>query len=236
MTLDHITPILNTDEMRHFVYDLPPEACTIEVTEPWVFYVNLTYHQYYLGPDTDPMLGQDYYERSISPLERKPVEYCHSCPGNYPHEDSTIEDLDQDKLDTVGQSFPASRHADPVVLKGVDVPELFWHMPNDIVGFRYMTDADEWQQIPIQIDEKHYQDWHNIKNQIDCLLLGRYEFAELWADTSTYSGPDENPVIDYNDELVFMARHLGDMKPNGFPAPEGTTEVAIFIHFNSFRY
>ena len=31
----------------------------------------------------------------------------------------------------------------------------------------------------------------------------------VYADPNTYSGPDENPNFDEDDELVFMARHLG---------------------------
>ena len=31
----------------------------------------------------------------------------------------------------------------------------------------------------------------------------------MYADPKTYSGPDEDPMFDANDELVFMARHLG---------------------------
>ena len=32
----------------------------------------------------------------------------------------------------------------------------------------------------------------------------------VYADPNTYSGPDENPNFDGDDELVFMARHLGE--------------------------
>ena len=32
----------------------------------------------------------------------------------------------------------------------------------------------------------------------------------VYADPNTYSGPDENPNFDKDDEFVFMARHLGE--------------------------
>ena len=63
---------------------------------------------------------------------------------------------------------PASRHADPVVLLGKDVPELNWYFPHDLVAFRYRTAFDGWSQIPLQIDERHFQLWDRIKNGVDC--------------------------------------------------------------------
>jgi len=35
------------------------------------------------------------------------------------------------------------------------------------------------------------------------------EPALVYADPHTFSGPDEKPAFDEDDELVFMARHLG---------------------------
>lgn len=54
----------------------------------------------------------------------------------------------------------------------------------------------------------------------------------MYADTSTYSGPDENPMIDEDDELVFMARHLGDQKPGGAVFPAGTKPVKKLLNEN----
>ena len=34
----------------------------------------------------------------------------------------------------------------------------------------------------------------------------------VYADSKTYSGPDEDISFDHDDELVFMARHLGTRK------------------------
>ena len=45
----------------------------------------------------------------------------------------------------------------------------------------------------------------------------------MWADTSTFSGPDENPYFDADDELVFMARHLGERRPDQIDLPMGVT-------------
>ena len=44
-------------------------------------------------------------------------------------------------------------------------------------------------------------------------LIGRNPPPGLvYADSKTYSGPDEDISFDQDDELVFMARHLGTRK------------------------
>ena len=43
----------------------------------------------------------------------------------------------------------------------------------------------------------------------------------MYADASTYSGPDEDPLFDYDDELTVMAKDLGQSRapemPSNFP-------------------
>ena len=56
-------------------------------------------------------------------------------------------------------------------------------------------------------------------------LIGRDYYDLVYADAGTYSGPDENPLFDEDDEFVFMARHLGDKRPDAFPPPLGTEAV-----------
>ena len=41
-------------------------------------------------------------------------------------------------------------------------------------------------------------------------IVGKHPMQLVYADPNTYSGPDENPNFDEDDELVFMARHLGE--------------------------
>ena len=46
-----------------------------------------------------------------------------------------------------------------------------------------------------------------------CRLIGRtLPDTLVYADSQTYSGPDEDPNFDQDDELVFMARHLGSYR------------------------
>ena len=43
--------------------------------------------------------------------------------------------------------------------------------------------------------------------------IGRKQQELVYSDTTTYSGPDEQPLFDTDDELVVMAKDLGDIRP-----------------------
>ena len=62
---------------------------------------------------------------------------------------------------------PASRVHDAVVLKGSDLPELLSVPTWQILGYNFNS-SGLWTQIPIQIDEMHYQKWDIIKHVPDC--------------------------------------------------------------------
>jgi hypothetical protein len=48
----------------------------------------------------------------------------------------------------------------------------------------------------------------------------------MYADPNTYSGPDEDPNFDSDDELVFMARHLGKTRVGkSTPMPQNVKKV-----------
>ena len=65
-------------------------------------------------------------------------------------------------------SVPTDRLADPVVLKGVDVPEMMGNLPESIIAFMFNAIDGTMYQIPIQIDEMKIQLWNTIKEN-DCL-------------------------------------------------------------------
>ena len=80
-------------------------------------------------------------------------------------------------------SFDSSRLYDPIVFKGIDLPELLGTEIDSIVGFVYqpnssplISDGHAWVQIPIQIDEKHWQDWTVIKNGGDCRYVTFFSY------------------------------------------------------------
>ena len=62
---------------------------------------------------------------------------------------------------------PSSRVHDAVVLKGSDLPELLSVPTWQILGYNFNS-SGIWTQIPIQIDEMHYQKWDIIKHVPDC--------------------------------------------------------------------
>lgn len=99
------------------------------------------------------------------------------------------------------------RYLDPVVIDGKQLPELLQRDFKNFVAFRINLE-NQWKQVPLQIDEKHLQQWQVIL-QGDCRIVGRNASDLVYADAKTYSGPDENPLFDEDDELVFMARHTG---------------------------
>jgi hypothetical protein len=69
------------------------------------------------------------------------------------------------------QEFDPLRQNDPVEISGSKLFELVGADPKAIVGFRYdPTSPEEWIQIPIQIDEMHFQEWEVIKPG-DCRLV-----------------------------------------------------------------
>ena len=53
----------------------------------------------------------------------------------------------------------------PVVIKGSQLKEFIGVSIPSIIGYKY--DDGHWIQIPLQIDEKHWQDWATIKKE-DC--------------------------------------------------------------------
>ena len=67
----------------------------------------------------------------------------------------------------MAQQVPEGPNLDPVVLTGADIPEKIGILPSTIVGFRFLESSKSWEQVPIQIDEKHWQLWNNIKDN-DC--------------------------------------------------------------------
>ena len=128
-------------------------------------------------------------------------------------------------LGTVG-GFSSDRQLESVVLKGAKLPDLT-NVPIDfIIGFAY-SNTGEWQQIPLQIDEMHWQNWDVIKNSgTDCRTVGRNATELVYADAKTLSGADENPRFDEDDELLFMVRHLGHKKPATASFPSKVLQVS----------
>ncbi len=104
-------------------------------------------------------------------------------------------------------SLPAAaldRPADPVIVSGAQIPALNGFAPGDIVAFRY--DGD-WHQIPVQVDERAVLDFTDVYD--GNFFLGSMSRLD-YTDVGTFAGPDPNPTVDADDEVVFMAKDAGE--------------------------
>merc|ERR1712123_563722 len=106
-------------------------------------------------------------------------------------------------------SSSSTRHLDPVVITGADLPSLLGceECVDRLVAFSWVEGA--WGQAPLQVDQRHVQDYYNIKNG-ECRLYNRNMRKLMYADAGTFSGSDEDATLDLDDEIVFMARFLGE--------------------------
>jgi hypothetical protein len=131
------------------------------------------------------------------------------------------DDSGDSKTDSVrivvifSSSAPLSRPADPAILKGEDLPMFKGTAPDSLVAFRY---EGGWAQIPIQVDERDVRSYGVVYDFVDhWSLVGDVEgggelypfLEEFYTDPDTYMGPDSDPLLDDNDEVVFMARDTG---------------------------
>ena len=112
-----------------------------------------------------------------------------------------------------GPGSTLGRKQDPVVLTGADVPSLQNIAPNLLVAFRYSSGT--WAQVPVQVDERKPVDLGAVYNQAPNGVT-----PLSYADAGTFAGPDVNPNLDPDDEIVFMAKDAGGPAPH-FVQPNG---------------
>ena len=130
------------------------------------------------------------------------------------------------------QPFGADRDFEPIVLTGSDVSALSAAHPNEVAAFRY--DSSGWTRIPSQIDEREYIDYAwayngrdgircdtTITNPVWCFEFPDVVFGTAYMDDGTFTGPDSDPFVDADDELVFMAKDAGSRAPSNAPPPAG---------------
>lgn len=112
------------------------------------------------------------------------------------------------------------RAGDPVVLKGANLTPLRGAVPNRIVGYRWT--AGGWDQIPVQVDERHTISARKLYPDAANGYVGTKTFSlEVYADGKTRSGLDGDATFDGDDELVFMGGDAGAVAPGSAPAPRG---------------
>ena len=117
---------------------------------------------------------------------------------------------------TATSPFSELRGEDPIILSGVDLP---WSgvAPGDVVAFSY---RDGWVQIPLQIDERGVREFSTIygaevEGNPYIATYGAGVYATVYCDPRTFTGPDTDPTLDADDEIVFMAFDVGDQAPAG---------------------
>ena len=126
----------------------------------------------------------------------------------------------------VNAASTLSRSADPIVLKGTEVPvNVPGALPGDIVAFKYETG---WTQIPVQVDERHVTTFTQVYDgNISADVL-----TEQYSDPNTYMGSDPDLTFDANDEIVFMAKDAGDKAPEGLEPPDVIAGSGIEIRID----
>jgi hypothetical protein len=86
------------------------------------------------------------------------------------------------------QRWNTARDYEPIVLTGSDVSKYLGLPVSQIFAYSYNQAGDTWTQLPLQIDEKD-------------------DSSHVWV-------PTPNNILDANDEIVFMARDMGDQVPS----------------------
>jgi len=135
-----------------------------------------------------------------------------------------------DTASTTTTTLPSGaleRIADPVVLTGAMVSSLTGLAPGDVVAFRH--DAGGWTQIPVQVDERDVINFDDVYNHVGS--YGGGITVPDYTDSETFTGPDSDPTLDGDDEVVFMAKDAGDeatatSEPPGVVADSGL-EIVI---------
>jgi hypothetical protein len=102
-----------------------------------------------------------------------------------------------------------------VVVTGADLPGLQGVAPGNVVAFRWETGA--WVPIPVQVDERKLVTYDQVYNGLVPSLL----LIEAYADAGTYTGADDDPLLDANDEVAWMAHDAGERAPQQAALPTG---------------
>jgi hypothetical protein len=107
-----------------------------------------------------------------------------------------------------------NRPADPVVLKGAQLPALSSVAAGDVVAFRWVNG---WDQVPIQVDERKDVNFTSVYNG----AVSANFVTTVYADPGTFTGADGNANVDADDEVVFMAKDVGLEAPGDTTNPAG---------------
>jgi len=151
----------------------------------------------------------------------------------------------QDPVQTIVSSVPAVNPLAldyaliPMVMEGSKLPTLNTWLPDEIIGFKYQG---QWEQIPIQIDEKRMMQAFEIYNLSESYSSYYPDYLLLeYCDKNTGVGEDYYPKFDSDDELVFMLKDVGNLagtniKPIGVNNSIPGVKVTISGHNGEVGY
>lgn len=122
-----------------------------------------------------------------------------------------------------------NRPADPVVLKGAQLPSLAGTAPGRVVAFAAASGS--WAQVPVQVDERKDTTMAAIYNLPTTQTFYNSSInvpVNVYADAGTFTGADTNAALDADDEVAFMARDAGGAR-GSLAAPAGTSGNGVEV-------
>ncbi|MSO88230.1 MAG: hypothetical protein EXQ71_12055 [Acidimicrobiia bacterium] len=114
------------------------------------------------------------------------------------------------------------RERAPVVMTGSQVPSFATKTPGSIVAFRWNSEERGWEQVPVQVDERHTEFLTKLRNGSG--TSGPTTLA--YSDPAAHAGSDPVATLDSNDEITFMAIDAGGEAPRSAPAPAGVVAAS----------
>ena len=118
------------------------------------------------------------------------------------------------------------RSADPVVLKGSDVPGLSSVAAGDVVAFAWF---DGWEQVAVQVDERKQVEFGQVYNSTPMGFT-----TTVYADPNTFTGADSNANVDADDEIALRSIDTGREAPSDAGNPAGTVAGSgVKVHLTS---
>jgi hypothetical protein len=94
------------------------------------------------------------------------------------------------------------RDDEAVVLTGSADPSLAGMLPDRLVAFRW---SPGWARIPVQVDERAVVDFATIYGDPEPSGFT----VRTYTDPGTFTGPDPDPLLDADDEIVLRVRDSG---------------------------
>jgi hypothetical protein len=115
------------------------------------------------------------------------------------------------------------RPADPLVLTGADLPWDRTLSPAALSAWRY---DGSWTQVAVQVDERVTRNFEAVYGG----QLAGDATGLLYADPDTWTGADDDPALDADDELVLRGADVGSLAPIAAGTPPGTLGAGLQLH------